>query len=89
MAPHHREDESLEETQVKVDRRISPFRIFAGIIAVLMILAGIIWAGQLIGLLTAVLPAGPGLFEGWLWGMLGVIGLILLAAILWGTGKRA
>ncbi len=89
MAPHHREDESLEETQVKIDQRISPFRIFVGLIAVLMILAGIVWAGQMIGLLTAVLPAGPGFFEGWLWGMLGVLGLVLLAAILWGAGRRA
>jgi hypothetical protein len=89
MSPHHREDESLEETQVKVDRRISPFRIFVGLIAVLMVLAGIVWLGQMIGLMTAMLPAGPGFFEGWLWGMLGVIGLIILTAILLGARTKA
>jgi hypothetical protein len=89
MSPHHREDESLEETQVKVDHRISPFRIFVGLIAVLMVLAGIVWLGQMIGLMTAMLPAGPGFFEGWLWGMLGVIGLIILTAILLGARTKA
>jgi hypothetical protein len=84
MAPHHREDESLEDTQVKVDRRMSPFRLFVGFVAILMVLAGIVWAGQMIGLLAAVLPAGPGILEGWLWGMAGVLGMVLLAVILWG-----
>jgi hypothetical protein len=82
MSPHHREDESLDESQVKVDRRISPFRIFVGLIAVLLILGGIVWIAEIVGIITAVLPAGPGFFQGWLWGMLGVFGLILLGIIL-------
>jgi hypothetical protein len=82
MSPHHREDESLDESQVKMDRRMSPFRIFVSFIAVLLILGGIVWIAEMVGLLTAVLPAGPGFFEGWLWGMLGVFGLILLGIIL-------
>ena len=81
MSPHHREDESLYESQVKMDRRMSPFRIFVSLIAVLLILGGIVWIAEMVGL-TAVLPAGPGFFEGWLWGMLGVFGLILLGIIL-------
>jgi hypothetical protein len=82
MSPHHREDESLDESQVKIDRRMSPFRIFVSLIAVLLILGGIVWIAEMVGLLAAVLPAGPGFFEGWIWGMLGVFGLILLLIIL-------
>jgi hypothetical protein len=89
MTPHHREDESLEETQVKTDRRMSPFRIFAVIIALLMILAGIVWFGQLVGFVAAVLPAGPNFLEGWLWGMVGVVGVIVLVMLLWRVGNRA
>jgi hypothetical protein len=88
MSPHHREDESLDESQVKIDRRMSPFRIFVGLIAVLLILGGIVWIAELVGLLTAVLPAGPGFFEGWIWGMLGVFGLILLLIILLNTRRE-
>jgi hypothetical protein len=82
MSPHHREDESLDESQVKIDRRMSPFRIFVSLIAILLLLGGIVWVAQMVGLLTAVLPAGPGFFEGWIWGMLGIFGLILLLIIL-------
>jgi hypothetical protein len=82
MSPHHREDESLDESQVKMDRRMSPFRVFVSFIAVLLILGGIVWIAEMVGLLTAVLPAGPWFFEGWLWGILGIFGLILLGIIL-------
>jgi hypothetical protein len=82
MSPHHREDESLDESQVKIDRKMSPFRIFVSLIAVFLVLGGIVWIAEMVGLLTAVLPAGPGFFEGWIWGMLGVSGLILLLIIL-------
>jgi hypothetical protein len=88
MSPHHREDESLDESQVKIDRRMSPFRIFVGVIAVLLVLGGIVWIAQMVGLLTAVLPAGPGFFEGWVWGMLGVLGVILLGVILFNARKE-
>jgi hypothetical protein len=88
MSPHHREDESLDESQVKIDRRMSPFRIFVSLIAVLLILGGIVWIAEMVGLLTAVLPGGPGFFEGWIWGMLGVFGLILLLIILLNARKE-
>jgi hypothetical protein len=88
MSPHHREDESLDESQVKIDRRMRTFRIFVGLIAVLLVLGGIVWVAQMVGLLTAVLPAGPGFLEGWLWGMLGVLGVILLGAILLNTRRE-
>ncbi len=47
-------------------------------VALLMLLAGALWLGELVGLLAAVLPGGVGPVGGALFGTLGIIGLVIL-----------
>jgi hypothetical protein len=74
-----------DETQEKVDKRYSPLRAFSWIIAILLVIFGIVWLGFAVGLLAAAIPAGVGIFEGWIWGMLGLAGVVLLVLLLRGA----
>jgi hypothetical protein len=83
--PPAREDaryKHTDETQKTYNRRFTPVRIIVWIVAILFILSGIIWLGYAVGLLTALMPGGPGIFEGWIWGMVGAAGIILLLFLL-------
>jgi hypothetical protein len=71
-----------DETQEKVNTRFAPLRIVTWIVAILFILSGVIWLGYAVGLLAAAVPGEPGIFQGWIWGMVGVIGLGLLIYLL-------
>jgi hypothetical protein len=74
-----------DETQVSVDRRYTPLRIAGWIIAALLVIFGIVWLGYAIGLLAAVFPVGVDIFEGWIWGMLGVAGIVLIVLLIRGA----
>jgi hypothetical protein len=53
-------------------------------LALLMLLAGALWLGTLVGLLAAVLPGGEGPVGGALYGALGIIGVLIL---LWAINR--
>jgi hypothetical protein len=71
-----------DETQEKVNTRFTPLRIVTWIVAILFIVSGVIWLGYAVGLLAAAVPGEPSIFQGWIWGMVGVIGLGLLIYLL-------
>lgn len=73
-----------DETQAKVDTRYTPLRIFGWIVAVLLVFFGVVWLGYAVGLLAAVFP-NVTLFEGWIWGMLGLAGIVLIALLIRGA----
>jgi hypothetical protein len=54
------------------------------IVALLMLLAGALWLGELAGLIAAVLPGGAGAVAGAVYGALGLLGLLIL---LWAIGR--
>ena len=47
-------------------------------VALLMLLGGALWLGELVGLLAAVLPGGAGPVSGAVYGTLGIFGLLIL-----------
>ncbi len=62
------------------------------LLAVLMIGAALLWLGELIGVLAAVLPGGQGPVAGALWGALGMAGVVILLVVISlarrGAGRR-
>lgn len=60
----------------------SPLRIFVIIFAVLLVFAGVLWTAQAIGILTAFISGGVPFFDHIVWGVAGLIGLILLLWII-------
>jgi hypothetical protein len=68
-----------DEDQEKVNRRFTPLRILTWIVAILFLLSGLLWLGYAVGLVAAaVIPGQPDLFRGWIWGILGVAGVVLV-----------
>ncbi len=51
-------------------------------LALLMLLAGALWLGELVGLLAGVLPGGAGPAAGAVYGALGVLGLLILLFVI-------
>jgi hypothetical protein len=61
---------------------------FIGItLALLMLLAGAVWLGELVGLFAAVLPGGMSPASAALYGGLGVVGLATLLLLLFGLRR--
>lgn len=65
-----------DATQESINKKFTPLRLVTWVIAILFILSGIIWLGYAVGLLAAAIP-GTGIFEGWIWGMLGLVGVVI------------
>ena len=57
---------------------LSPLRLFVGLVAVLMVFIGILWLGEVFGLLAALIPGGLQVFQGFVWGVVGLAGLVVL-----------
>ncbi len=60
-------------------------RAVVAAIAVLMILMALVYAGEVAGLVAAALPGGMGATGGWVWGMIGLIGIVLLVVVIYGA----
>jgi hypothetical protein len=60
-----------------------PFRILVWALAILLVLSGILWLGQAFGILGVLLTGELTFFEGWLWGVLGLLGLVLLIILVY------
>jgi uncharacterized membrane protein (DUF485 family) len=71
-----------DETQQSFNTKVTPLRILTWIVAILLVFSGVLWLGYAVGLLAAVVPGEPGIFQGWIWGMLGVVGLVIIIALL-------
>jgi hypothetical protein len=76
-----------DETQKSVDKKFTPMRLVVWVIAVLFIVFGMIWLGYALGLLAAIIPGGPGIFEGWVWGIIGLIGVAVAAFLVYSAQK--
>jgi hypothetical protein len=57
-------------------------RIIFWILAGLLVLASLLWLGQIFGLMAAVLPGGTDPLGAALWGGAGVVGLALLIILI-------
>ena len=80
--PLPREDVDDAAEELPPRKLASPFRVFVSVVAVLLIFAGLLWVAEAIGLMAAVLPGGFGFFGGVIWGVLGLVGLLLVFLVL-------
>jgi hypothetical protein len=64
----------------------SVVRVVVWIVAGLMLLAGLLWLGQLFGLVAAVLPGGADPVSTGIWAGLGIVGLALMV-FLWRAAR--
>ena len=64
------------------DKGWSAMHVVVAVIAGLMLLAGLLWLGEIFGLIAAVLPGGADPQSAALWGAAGVVGLVLLLVLL-------
>jgi hypothetical protein len=70
-----------DETQQSVNKRFTPLRLLTWIVAFLLIFSGVLWLGYAVGIAAAIMPGETGLFEGWIWGMMGVLGIAIVIAL--------
>lgn len=81
-APDEIEEGQIEETHFKQARTVwdpfDPRRIVVGVLAIALILMSLLWIGHAVGLLVAFYPGGLLELETWVWGTVGLLGLLLL-----------
>jgi hypothetical protein len=57
------------------------------LVAVLLVFSGVLWLGQAFGILAVLVTGELRFFEGWLWGVLGLLGLMLLVVLVYGSQR--
>ena len=84
--PPAREDARIKytgETTESINKKYTPIRLLTWIVAILFVVFGVIWLGYALGLLAVLFPGGPGIFEGWIWGIAGLVGIGLVAYLIY------
>lgn len=86
--PLPREDVYDASHEVPFRRKVTPLRALGMVVAILMIFMGLLWTAEAVGLVAAVIPGGPGLIRGTIWGAVGLVGVFLLVIILMTMRER-